>query len=326
MLAGFLGAMAEFAPDCSFSGCVPFDLEPLRRRFPQIEWHPYHEATRRAAIHSADAWLGLGGSPFQAAQSRWFVDHLLEEAKTCEAAGVPMYFLGVGVQRTEEMSDNDVLRICRQARAIWTRDAASADRLKTALPGTAVAAAADLSHLFFAATPPPPPVAGRVGVVANIDYAAWPELPALVNALESLRSSQRLWLAQENRNLPGAERQLFASLPAEIRARWELRALDNSAEPLANLIASWPTPEWLVTSRYHAAIASAWAGSKVVVIGINEKLRSIAAYLGAPLIAPSATPAELVSALSQAAPPRNLSRLADAAANACRDFVRAARA
>src|ERR1044071_3659612 len=65
MLAGFLGAMRTLAPSASFTCCVPFALEPLRTRFPSIEWQVYDEAVRARCIAQCDVWLGLGGSPFQ---------------------------------------------------------------------------------------------------------------------------------------------------------------------------------------------------------------------------------------------------------------------
>ena len=136
MLAGFLAALRTLAPTATFTCCVPFALDPLRRRVPAITWLPCDEPTRARCITECAAWLGLGGSPFQSALSRWFVDHLVSEAALCARAHKPMYFLGVGVQTSAELADPDVQRICAQAAAIWTRDAASADvaLLTTDLP------------------------------------------------------------------------------------------------------------------------------------------------------------------------------------------------
>jgi len=55
MLAGFLAAMRTLAPRASFTGCVPFALEPLRRRFPEIDWQSADDATRARCIADCDA-------------------------------------------------------------------------------------------------------------------------------------------------------------------------------------------------------------------------------------------------------------------------------
>jgi polysaccharide pyruvyl transferase WcaK-like protein len=327
MLAGFLAAMRTLAPGASFSCCVPFALEPLRARFPEIEWLPYQAAGREQAIAACDVWLGLGGSPFQSAQSRWFVDHLLGEAELCAHGGKPMFFLGVGVQTTTELALPEIRELCARAAGIWTRDGASATRIR-ALPSPppTVEAAADLAHLLFRDQPPPSARRGRVSAVLNFDYGAWPGQAGALSAIEKLAPVERVWLAQESRELPGAERALFAALPAGESMRWKLVSPDTAAGttgPLASAIAQWPSGEWLLTARFHAAIAGAWAGSKVVTISTNEKLRGIAHDLHVPAIATDADEAAVSRAFAAAAPvPRAaLTQMAESAQRACAEFV-----
>ncbi|MBM3854131.1 MAG: hypothetical protein FJ399_13410, partial [Verrucomicrobia bacterium] len=266
MLAGFLAAMRALAPAASFTGCVPFALEPLRRRFPAIAWHPYEEASRAAAIARCDVWLGLGGSPFQSAQSRWFVDHLAGEAALCAQARKPMYYLGIGLQSPAELEAPEVGRLCAQAAGIWTRDAASTRLLQAAAPAVPIATGADLAHIFFRDTPAPAAVPGRLALVPNFDFGPWPGQVACLAALAAWPATDRVWLAQESRDLPGAELALFASLAPDAKARWRFVSPEIPAAPLPEVLARWPGAEWLVTARYHAALAGAWAGSKVVVL------------------------------------------------------------
>lgn len=312
MLAGFLAAMRTLAPRAAFTCCVPFALDPLRHRFPAIEWLPYEHASRAAAIAACDAWLGLGGSPFQSEQSRWFIDHLIGDAELCTRAGKPMFFLGVGVQSPAELAQPDVRRLCAHAAGIWTRDTASADRLRALPSPPPIEAAADLAHIFFRDNPPPAVSPRRVTLVANFDYSAWPGQSACLAAIRGLSASEHVWLAQESRELPGAERALHAALPAADKSRWRLVSPESSASeatgaPLGDVLNRWPSGEWLVTSRYHAALAGAWAGSKIVIIGTNEKLRAAAHTLHVPLISREADEAAVTRALASAAPvPRAL--------------------
>lgn len=324
MLAGFLAAVRELAPGAAFTSCVPFPLAPLQRRFPEIIWLPYDDAERARCIGACDVWLGLGGSPFQSALSRWFVDHLVAEARLCARFGKPRYFLGVGVQDSAELAVPDVRELCATAAGIWTRDIASAGRIRALPAPPPVAAAADLAHVFLRANPPPPAVAGRLTFVGNFDYGAWPGQAACLAAFAALPATERVWLAQETRALPGAERALFAALPAAEQARWRLVAPENEGAPLDTVLARWPSGAWLVSARYHAALTGAWAGSRVTIVATNEKLRAAAAELGAPAIAPDADASAVAAALAAAPsqlPPHHLAQRAEAA---CAEFLRSA--
>ena len=324
MLAGFFHAMAALAPGATFSCCVPFPLGPLRTRFPAVNWQPYDDATRAHCIARCDVWLGLGGSPFQHALSRWFLSHLLSEARLCADAKKRMFYLGVGVQSRDELRSADVQRLCAQATAIWTRDADSAENLASLPSAPPVAAAADFAHLFFRATPPPALRRGQLTLVPNFDYGSWPGRDAALRAFDALRVTRRVWLAQESRDLPGAERALFAKLPPTEQTRWELIAPDVAWAPLARALERWPSGEWLVTARYHAALAGGWARSKIAVIATNEKLRAAARELQCAIILPDADAATVSRALAVAQPAVPGTAQAAAAHAACAAFVEAA--
>jgi hypothetical protein len=324
MLAGFLAALRPLAPRAEFTCCVPFDLAPLRARFPAVHWLPCDDANRAQAIAACDVWLGLGGSPFQSAQSRWFVDHLIGEATVCAARRKPMFYLGIGVQTAAELALPEVRDLCAGAAGIWTRDAASAERLRALGGSTPITAAADLAHILFRDTPPPGAGPGRVTLVPNFDYGAWPGQSACLRALQQLPARDRVWLAQESRELPGAERALYAALPAEEQARWRLVSPEMGGAPLPQVLARWPSGEWLVTSRYHAAVAGVWAGSKVVIVATNEKLRGAAAELRLPALAPDAETDAVKAALATARPAPPPVALAEAAYAACAAMVRLA--
>lgn len=324
MLGGFLRALGEIDPGARVTGAVPFDREALERRFPGTRWHGMETAARRECIAACDVWLGLGGSPFQHARSRWFVDHLEEEASLCRELAKPMWFLGIGVQTQEELADPAVRSVCAQARGIWTRDGASAKRIEHTNPEARITAAADLAHVHLEAQPPPAAEKGTVAIVANFDFGEWPGRDAALDALESSGPSRKIWLAQESRELPGAEHALYRGLPEWRRRGWELVSPDRAGASLEAVIAGWPGTEILLTSRYHAALTASWAGSRVVVIGTNEKLRAAAEELGAPLIESVAEKRDVERAIGNArhqAAPRHL---AATARNACRDWYAAA--
>ena len=330
LLAGFLAAW-EGAPGRGSRGaaltcCVPSPREPLARRFPQVDWRPYDEATRRRSIEACDAWLGLGGSPFQSAVSRWFSDHLGAEARWCAAAGKPMFFLGIGGQDPDAYAVDELRAAARQAKSIWTRDPLTAEALvRIGASASRVHGGADLAHVYFADNPPPPARTGRLAAVLNFDYGTWPGLDTALAALARLPAKERVWLAQESRPLPGAERWLFDQLTPAERARWRLQPADIPGASLAETLARWPSAEWMLSSRFHATLAAAWAGSRAVVIGTNAKLAGVAKECGYPLLEPSADPAGLAEALQAAVPPDQaaLAGRAAAARHAVDEFAAA---
>jgi hypothetical protein len=236
-----------------------------------------------------------------------------------------MFFLGVGVQSDAEVAAPAVQRLCAQAAGIWTRDPVSAERLAKLPSAPPLSAAADFAHLFFEGRPPPAARPGRLTLVANFDYDAWPGQGAVLEASKGLSAGEHIWLAQEIRELPGAERALHAALPPEEKTRWQLVVPDAPGAPLADCLARWPSGEWLLSSRYHAALAGGWAGSKIVIIATNDKLRAAARELACPSVAPDADAATVRRAFEMASPAAAAKAAATQARAACAAFLRAAR-
>lgn len=331
-LAGFLIALGPLAARAEVTCCTPHSLPPLERRFPKIRWLPYDDGARRAAVQACDVWLGLGGTPFQCSVSRWFAEHLDGERRLCARAGKPMYFLGVGGQDPEAYSLPALVGAALQAEVIWTRDTATASAVERASPGARVRSAADLAHVFFEENPPPRAVKGRVTAALNADGRQWPELNAMLAGLATLPARERVWLAQESRPLAGAERSLLEGLPAGERAGWNLQFADCGIHisdmpwlPLAEVLRRWPSGEWLLSSRYHATLAGAWAGSRAVVVAINDKLRAASRECGYPAVPRDADAAAVASAFESSVPPdpASLARSAAAARAACAEFCAA---
>lgn len=320
MMAGFLAAAAEFAPDATFTSSVPFDRSSLGRRFPDVEWLDYTDAIRRDCIERCDVWLGIGGSPFQSAQSTWFIDHLLRDAAWCAQHRKPMYFLGVGVQSDEELERTDVIRLLEESSGIWTRDQASSRRLSLRSDAIRVRLGADLAHLYFQSNAPAAAKRGRLTAVINTDFAGWPGQQDFLRAARTLEVSDRVWLAQETRSLAGAEKLLFEEIPEQERSEWRLVDPQAQFQTLNRITADWPSGEWTVTSRHHTAIAAAWAGSKLLILPINAKLRSTAEEMNAGLLSATASKADVETALSQACIPTVPREQAKLAYTACRSF------
>ena len=299
VLSALLSALKDKA--VRYSCCVPYDLATLKLRYPQIEWKPYTHESRSEAIQGCDLWLGLGGSPFQSEVSNWFIKHLSDEATLCSRFNKEMFFLGIGGQDAKAYTNEDIGQIMSRASAIWTRDDATYEALQKKKAN--VFLGADLSHALFDECLPPAATPGRLTAALNFDYKQWSNLPDLIQTLEALSPKERVWMIQESRDIPGAEKALFKLLPDKLQALWKQRLSDQPAQAIRQVIAAWPSGEWLLSSRYHTTLASAWSGSKAVVIETNLKLKSAALECGYSSLSSDATPEEVLNALLKAEAP-----------------------
>lgn len=265
MLDGFLTALKGHLAGLRLTCCSMGDLALLSRRHPQIEWLPCSIHHRLRALSSADCWLGLGGTPFQTDSGDWFERHLDEERVMCRGAGLPMYFLGVGVGNANALERPAFRRIARAATHVWARDALSRDHLSRVIPGR-VTEAADLANILFRDLPPQAQVPG-VGLLLHFERPGVVTAERLEACMGSLPGVPFSWLVQEQRDLAGSEKALWQQLPETLRAR---------------LPQGWNMPEKVISSRYHGALLAAWRGCGLLILARNEKLVGLAEALGLP--------------------------------------------
>ena len=276
MLAGFLGAVPGGVSGTRFTCCIPWDRESMGLRFPAVEWLPYDSADRARCIAECDAWLGLGDTPFQTSVGDWMLDHLLQEAQLCAGSRKRMVYLCVGVNDVAAARHAKTASLVRQAAHIWTRDAASAVMLGEAVPESRLTIGSDLAHLWLSRQRFADPTPGEIGIVLNFENSAQYTVAALDRLMASLAARfQPRWLAQEVRLLTASECSLHPQLDARVRGSVPLVMPDYAnAASAQELLAAWGVPEFMLTSRYHAALIGAWMGSRVAVFPRSEKVRS----------------------------------------------------
>ena len=279
MLAGFLSACAE-AGDVEFTCTTAGDTESQRRRFPQVHWLPYDMEPRQRMVAECDAWVGVGGTPFQLSVGPWFLDHLAGEVRMCREHGKPMFFIGVGVSEPESLRDSRAQEVLAQASKVWARDPASAQHLVAAGAGAKVVAGADLAHAWLSAQTIPPPEEGVSAYVLNFEDARQFRPAALEVVIRAEPKLSHRWLFQEVRRLSGSEAELFDSLAPDVREKLDVRKPDYVNATTGELLAALGVPQRVLTSRYHGALTAAWMGSRVVIVERSAKLTGAAAELG----------------------------------------------
>jgi hypothetical protein len=328
MMGGFLAAVARGGRAVELTCASAFDLDSQRLRFPQVTWVPYDGAARERCIEACDVWLGLGDTPFQTAVGNWFYRHLADELDLCRRHGKPMYFLGVGAEHESAVVGNDLAApVLRAARHVWARDAQSAGWLAAAAGDHKVTAAADLAHVYLRDRARRPLEPGMTGLVLNFED---PRLfnPAALLALVEQGPERRAfrWLVQEVRALAGSETWTYRALSAPLRRRLEVRSPDYARDALDGLLDAWGAPETLITSRYHAAVAGAWWGARVVAVCRSGKVQGWVEQGGATGLAAfdDVTEIRRAAAAARPVPPDRLTALADAAERSVAAFLRGA--
>ncbi|HEV7300810.1 MAG TPA: polysaccharide pyruvyl transferase family protein [Tepidisphaeraceae bacterium] len=303
MLAGFLAGVAQSGLEVKLTCSVPFELAPLKLRYPQVEWLHYTREIRQAAIRDCDAWIGVGDTPFQVSVGSWFYDHLIGEIATCQQHGRRMYYVGIGVDDETALRAPAARTIIAAATHIWTRDDWSAQLLGNVYDRQTLTAGADLAHAYLADVKWPAPETGVLGLVLNFEDAKQFQPAAIAQLIDCARSKQTVrWLVQEVRDLEGSERQLLSMIDAASRPT-DIRLPDyENAPTAAALVQSWGVPEAVVTSRYHGGVIAAWAGARPVLIERAGKVAALANQLRTARVPDFTDAARILSALPTAVP------------------------
>lgn len=322
-LAGFLEAWAQLGNPAHLVAAIPFPRATQARRFPTIEWLADEPHTRDAAIRTCDAWLGLGGSPFQTDSGPWMLETLAHDAALCRRHGTPMFFLGTGVNDRQALEDTRARRAIAQASYLWMRDADCAAWTAEIAGADKVATAADCAHIFLSQAASTMPEPRRLGWALPFEDEARCANEAIERTIAGLPDWRHDWLVQDIRCLPGGERWRHRRLDDGIRRAVRLRVPDYDAAAAESLLANWPVSEALVSSRYHALLVGAWRGSRLVAVQRSDKLAAVARALRCVLLARADDADRLRAAIDAARPVdrRLLDALATAAFDACRAFV-----
>lgn len=322
-LAGFLQAWQHLGSPAHLMAAIPFPAATQSRRFPSIEWLPDEPHIRHAAIRDCDAWLALGGSPFQTDCGPWMLDTLTRDAAICRRHRVPMFFLGTGVNNRESLDDPRAREAIAQASYLWMRDADCARWTAEIVGVDKVGTAADCGHIFLSQAAIGTPEPRRLGWTMAFEDEARCANEAIERTIAGLQEWRHDWLVQDVRCLPGGERWRHRRLGDGIRRAARLCVPDYDADSADRLLAAWPAGEVLVSSRYHALLVGAWRGSRLVALQRNDKLAAAARSLGCVTLERADDADRLRAAIDAAAPVDRgvLHALAAAAADACRAFV-----
>ena len=326
MMAGFLTQVEQYPAKMSLTCAIPHPLASQQIRFPQVQWSAYNKPERERCIRECDVWLGLGDTPFQIDLGPWLLDHLVEEMELCKRHEKPMYFLGVGVNDVPAVHTRQAHDILDYATHVWTRDAMSAELLGNVAGGNKVTTGADLAHLWLRKQVKRSLESKVLGYILNFEQAGMFSSEALAQLLKILPQWEHRWLVQEVRKLPGSERMLYEQLPQGLSRQLVLQVPNYEQASLEQLLTCGGNPQVLVSSRYHALLAGAWRGCKVVPVLRSDKLQGLCLQIGVRGLTRFGDGAEIAEAIAQAqvVSDARLNQLGDLAEQSCLRFFDAA--
>lgn len=326
MIAGFLQAAAAAGVRAHWTCATPFDRAAQRRRFPEIAWLPYDEATRVEAVRSCDLWLGLGGPAFETDSGSWMAEHLAVETTLCERFRKSMYFLCVGCSNRDALNDTRIRAAIDRAEHIWTRDAWTKRVIDSFATEEKTTAGGDLAQLALAEHRWCDARPHSLAWLLHFDDRTMLEGHAVSTTVQRSSRCEQHWLVQEIRRLNGSELENYDVLPPDIRGQLSLSAPDYGHGSMTQILDAWPVCETVVSSRFHGALAAAWRGAKLVVAMRNDKLRALVETLQCRSLECVDDADELSAAIATAQPVdrRLLEAEREKASQSCLEFFEAA--
>jgi polysaccharide pyruvyl transferase WcaK-like protein len=279
-----------------------------------------------SALSSSRALVFAGGTVFKVlpastGRQRWaLLRNALALAAYARAAGRPVCMVGVGVGDLPDPTSRILARrIAKQADLLVLRDVASARALiRIGVPGP-LRVGADAAWTLLDQVPEPHDTAGEHIVVVPSQWAvatAPGVLAALSLAVQPLLSDGFAVRVQPWQcGGPGPDDFRYAEqLAAGLSGDVELTA------PILNLVdaaRAFTAARLVVSSRFHALVAAAAAGTPFLAVANEHKQAGIADRLDQPSVAAAAPASSMADALHEAlatAPPAHAAVRAEIAA------------
>lgn len=299
-MAGFLRWVNANAPHVRVSALCAHDIEAVRFRFPNVEWLPSTEEGRENGLSDADAWIGLGDSPFQSDLGPWLLDQMCSNMEAARSRDIPCFLVGVGINNVEALSCAEGRRAIELAERVWFRDAYCYTKAIQAGHSSAkIRLGADLAHLHCCTLQPGD--RHRAGLLIHAPRASLNER-ALSRALRTVGPVEWSWLCQEVRPLEDSETLIYNSLPHDLRSVFRFETVDPRTCTMEMIDSHLGNFGWMLSSRYHGSLVAAWSGANLCIYERNDKIAGIREELNAVRCAALDDPETVFKALSDARP------------------------
>ena len=228
----------------------------------------------------------------------WFLEYLERELVLPFSKGIPVLFVGIGVEREATQQKERYHSILKRVAYISARDSKSAQCLISdfGVKGEKVLVGDDLANIYLSRAVGTSHAVDTRPLDLALNYYAenagrvqWWVVHRWLQSMS--RSRSVAIMANEGRLLPGSEARRYAELS------W-LFTLSRSHEPLpllipnrwspcvGDLVAHFSSIQTVMSSRLHCLLAAAWAGCRTIALSRSSKIEMLCSHLGLATVCP----------------------------------------
>jgi hypothetical protein len=252
-------------------------------------------------VKSADAVLGIGGTPFQMSIGPWLLNNI-EEVITLKKEHAPFIFVNVGGESEANRAKSQIESLLGKITSISARDndtLALLTEWRNGRQNPKLTAGADLANISLPElTKSHPHAASRpyeLGMILGCDTLSKPDVRTVIDWIAEQKRPLS-WITCEVRNIPGCEYRVYLKnwfrlgggllrKPACVRLyrpRYHRCGLADLVEPFSFC-------KRILSSRYHGILSAAWSGCRVAGIARSSKVKWLCQQLEIPMVNPPIT-------------------------------------
>jgi polysaccharide pyruvyl transferase WcaK-like protein len=217
----------------------------------------------------------------------WFLRKILRDIEHIRVCSIPMYMIGVGAEMEVVSAKDTVCQILAEIEHIWTRDGSTTDLLirRLGVSPLKVTTGADLANIalknIFSKVAPDNHRKYELAVTYYAEDVARSDIKELRNFLECISKEKSvIFVANETRKDRHFEYGIYRSMFGRLRNLYKpcpvsLFSPDYETASLPELVTHFQNYKVVMASRYHALLAAAWAGCKIVALARSSKVEHL---------------------------------------------------
>lgn len=287
MLAGFLsGAGSEHDFYCS----VPRNYSHQQYRFPKIRF--CSKSQRNDIATDCRYWIGVGDTPVQIKSGEWFLAKLERDAKLFDSKKSVWFMSGIGVEKEAVTHKDRYSSVLDLVSHIWTRDDDSRNILMNdfGIAENKVTASSDIANIALRKIFSNPGIGARKYTLGICYYDETEDIVSIreLGKFARIVNSEKgrvLMFANDVNPHGGFEKEIYGKMYSGFKRFFSSR-LPEILIPeyfgdidIESLTHHFRECEVVMTSRYHALLAAAWAGCKIVSLQRSSKVTALAREL-----------------------------------------------
>jgi len=305
LVRGISGSGIEL--NCSVRG----NYDHQKFRFPDIRFYP--RSQRYEIANQCSVWLGAGDTPVQIKSGDWFLTRMERDYEFAVKNDIKCYLLGIGAENEASTHSERFRAALEGVRLIWTRDAQSMAFLESLLeiPTEKLRLSSDLANISLSEIFGINDTNNRR--IYDIGFCYYDESPdnSELSVLKSFLKDQMknrksiLMFANAVNKEDMFEYRIYKTMFNPLQRRFsngiEFLVPDYYGNQTLNeLTEHYGKCETVVTSRYHALLAAAWAGCRLVSLQRSSKVTELAKLLEIEEVTRPFSTAKIMNAYSNA--------------------------